>query len=158
MQAMIPFALLPIPPKVSKQRAAQTEDQCDMNRRILYGVLQQIFQPMCGAVSNGIEMSCSDGTLRRCYPILAAWLADHEEHLTLHNLTQNCCPKCMVNPKCLGKIQKFLPRNHLNYQEMIAHHNRTRDPWVITDLAAVGLKGLYNGFWALSHVQLCEIR
>ena len=156
-KAMILLALLPVPPKLSKQSAAQTEDQRDMNRRILHAVLEQIFQPMCGAGSNGIEMSCADGKVRRCYPILAAWLADHEEHVTLHNLARNCCPKCEVNPECLGELQVFPPRNHLNYQEKIAHYNRAHDPSAITDLAAVGLKSLYNGFWALPRVQLSEI-
>ena len=102
-------------------------------------------------------MSCFDGKVRRCYPILAAWLADHEEHVTLHNLARNCCPKCEVNPECLGELQVFPPRNHLNYQEKIAHYNRAHDPSAITDLAAVGLKSLYNGFWALPRVQLSEI-
>ena len=112
---------------------------------------------MCGAESNEIEMSCSDRKVRRCYPIRAAWLADHEEHVTLHNLARNCCPKCEVNSECLGKLQEFPPRNHLNYQEKIAHCKRTHDPSAITELAAVGMKSLYNGFWALPRVQLSEI-
>ena len=75
----------------------------------------------------------------------------------LHNLAWNCCTKCEVNPECLGELQEFPPRNHLNYKTKIAHYNRTQDPSAITDLTAIGLISLYNGFWALLHVQLSEI-
>ena len=71
-KAMILIALLPVPRKFSKHSATQTEDQRNMNRRILHVVLEQIFQPMCGAGSCGIEMYYSDGKVQTAYPIFAA--------------------------------------------------------------------------------------
>ena len=119
-EAMILLAFLPIPQKFSKQIAAQTEDQHDMNGRILHAVLEQIFQPICGAGSNGIEIKYFDEKVLKCYPILTASLANHEEHVRLRNLARNCCPECKVNAERLGELQEFPRRNHLNHQERIA--------------------------------------
>ena len=95
--------------------------------------------------------------VRTCFPILAAWLADHEEHAALHNLARNCCPKCEVDPESLGELRKFPPRDHTIYQQKIASYNRTQDLSQITDLVAVGLKSLANGLWTLPRIQLSEI-
>ena len=154
---MILLALLPVPPKFTKQSAAQTDTQRELNRHILHSVLQQIFQPMCNAGENGIEMSCSDGKVRMCFPILAAWLADHEEHITLHNLARNCCPKCEVDPENLGELQKFPARNQSIYRQRIEQYNRTGNISLIADLATVGLKGLHNGFWILPRIETSDI-
>jgi len=60
--AMILVALLPVPPKFSKQqKAAQAEKQRDINRLILHSVLEQVFQPMCGPGQRGIDLPCADG-------------------------------------------------------------------------------------------------
>ena len=154
---MILLALLPIPPKFTKQTAAQTDAQRERNRHILHSVLEQVLQPMCSAGEEGVEMSCSDGKVRRCFPILTAWLADHEEHVTLHNIARNRCPRCEVSSENPGELQEFPLRNHSIYQQKIAQYNCTGDLSTITDLAFVGLKSLYNGLWTLPRIEISDI-
>lgn len=59
--AMILVALLPVPPKLKGQKAAQVDAQRDVNRRILHSVLEQVFQPMRSPGQHGIELACADG-------------------------------------------------------------------------------------------------
>ena len=60
--AMILVALLPVPPKFSKQqKAAQMDTQRDINRQILHLVLEQVFQPLCDPGKHGIDLPCADG-------------------------------------------------------------------------------------------------
>ena len=89
--------------------------------------------------------------------MLAGWLADHEEHVALHNLARNCCPKCEVDPQSLRELRKFPPRDHTVYQQKIANYKRTQALSQITDLAAVGLKALTNGLWTLPRIRPSEI-
>ncbi|KAF8429990.1 hypothetical protein BGX38DRAFT_1104985 [Terfezia claveryi] len=35
---------------------------------------------------------CGDGKVRRCIPILSAWLADHMENVNIHGIKTNHCP------------------------------------------------------------------
>ena len=92
-------------------------------------------------------------TVRRCFLVLAGWLADHEEHPALHNLDLNCCPKCEVDPQSLGELRKSLPPDHTVYQQKITNYKDTQDLLLITDLAAVGLKALTNGLRTLPWIQ-----
>jgi len=38
------------------------------------------------------QLTAPDGTLRRCFPILAAWIADLMENVALHEIKSNVCP------------------------------------------------------------------
>ena len=58
--AMILIALLPVPPKLTKQKAAQMDAQRDANRHILHAVLEQVFQSTCSPGQHGIELPCAD--------------------------------------------------------------------------------------------------
>ena len=59
--AMILVALLPVPPKFTKQKAAQIDAQRGVNRHILHSVLEQVFQPLHIPGQHGIELPCADG-------------------------------------------------------------------------------------------------
>jgi len=41
-------------------------------------------------------MDCADGKIRRCFPILSAWIADHAESAALQGIGSKSCPKCEV--------------------------------------------------------------
>jgi len=81
--AMILLALLPICAKFTRNTTAQDDAQREINRHVLHSVIGQIFEPLEKPGEEGERLPCSDGKLRHCYPILAAWIADHEEHVTL---------------------------------------------------------------------------
>jgi len=41
-------------------------------------------------------MECVDGKTALFFPVLAAWIADHAEHTTLHGIGSRSDPKCHV--------------------------------------------------------------
>ena len=53
-------------------------------------------------------VECADLQQRRCYPILAAWLADHMEYIEIFNIKKDCCPVCEVTMDQLGMSAKEL--------------------------------------------------
>ena len=73
---------------------------------ITAGTLQGVFQLFSGLVkataSEGVPIDCADGKIRRCFPILSGWIANHMEHVLLHGIKSNACPKCEVPTEDLG--------------------------------------------------------
>ncbi|KAF8594669.1 hypothetical protein BDV93DRAFT_420039, partial [Ceratobasidium sp. AG-I] len=55
------------------------------------------------AGSDRMEMECSDGWVRRCFPILGAYIADHPEQCLVACVKQNLCPGCRAPLKELGE-------------------------------------------------------
>ncbi|KAF8435241.1 hypothetical protein BGX38DRAFT_1074065, partial [Terfezia claveryi] len=85
MNAWIPIALLPTPPK----RLAK--------------ILSSILSPLADAQSQqGIDMVCCDEKVRKCVPRLSAWLADHMENVMIHGILTNRCPVCIAPPNEFG--------------------------------------------------------
>lgn len=155
--AMILLALLPVPPKFKSDKA-HDDQQREVNRHTLHATLEQLLSPLQAPGKNGIELSCADGKRRRCFPVLAAWIADHEEHMTLHNLARNSCPKCEVPPEQLGQLGTYPVRDHMAYQEVISRHELYGDTAPIEVLASIGLKALYNGLWNLPRISLNQLQ
>ncbi|KAL0631000.1 hypothetical protein Q9L58_010153 [Maublancomyces gigas] len=44
--------------------------------------------------------------MQKCWPILAAWLADHAEHCNLQNYKTHACLKCQIEPDDIGPLIK----------------------------------------------------
>ena len=154
--AMILLALLPVPPKFKSDKA-HDDQQREVNRHTLHATLEQLLEPLRHPGENGIDLPCADGKLRRCYPVLAAWIADHEEHVTLHNLARNSCPKCEVPPDQLGTLAAYTIRDHEAYQKRISGYELYGNTSLIEGLASVGLKALYNGLWKLPRMSMNEL-
>ncbi|KAF8415915.1 hypothetical protein BGX38DRAFT_1244983, partial [Terfezia claveryi] len=67
------------------------------------------------ACQKGYEMICADGNIRLCFPKLFCWLADHMENATLHGITSNRCPTCIIPTEKLGEYSET---------SFLEHHNR----------------------------------
>ena len=98
--AILLLALLPILPKFAKSPADKLQRQ--MNADTLQGVFKLIFEPLRDTTLEGVPMDCADEKVRRCFPILSGWIADHMDNATLHGIKTNPCPKCEVSPHELG--------------------------------------------------------
>ena len=72
------------------------------NSEVLESVFSLIFEPLEAIAKLGKEMNCADGKVRQCFPVLAAWIADHAENETLHGLKRMSCPKCEAPLERLG--------------------------------------------------------
>ena len=113
--AVLLLALLPVPPKLSKSTSAD-KHQRRINSETLQFVFQLLFEPLQAMAREGVNIDCADGKVRRCFPILSAWIADHMEHVALHGVKSNSCPKCMVLPWELGNEAKYSARDYTEYE------------------------------------------
>jgi len=99
--AILLRGLLPIPAKLAKSSRADKLQRL-INADTLRGVFEHIFATLNGAAREGAPIDCADGKIRRFFPIMSAWIADHMENITLHWIKSNTCPKCEVAPEELG--------------------------------------------------------
>jgi hypothetical protein len=88
-RAWILAALLPVPPKNPPEGKIHSWWHTAVD--IILGPLKHL--DMTGP---GCEWDCSDGKRRRCYPVLAAWLADYEEYLIISRIKKGACPICEI--------------------------------------------------------------
>ena len=113
--AVLLLALLPVPPKLSKSTSAD-KHQRRINAETLQLVFQLLFEPLQAVAHKGVNIDCADGKVRRCFPVLSAWIADHMENVVLHGVKSNPCPKSKVFPWELGKDAKYLARDYTEYE------------------------------------------
>ncbi|KAH7312778.1 hypothetical protein B0J17DRAFT_585007 [Rhizoctonia solani] len=74
-----------------------------MRRDLFHQGLASILQPLADACkSGGVEMECSDGGVRRIYPVLASYIADFPEQCKVACTKITHCPLCVCQPKTRG--------------------------------------------------------
>ena len=157
--AVLLLALLPVPPKFSKSTKAD-QYQRQVNADTLQDVFEFIFAPLQHAALDGVPIDCADGKVRRCFPILSAWAADHMENVTLHGLKSNACPTCEVPAGELGtNIKNYRARDYARY-ERYGYSNRL--PGSKSDGAHVKFRGLginlgQNVFHGLHRVSVPDL-
>lgn len=64
--------------------------------------MRLILEPLIAAGRNGILLPCADGHIRRCYPILTAYVADNPEQCLISCCMRNRCHICTVHRDSRG--------------------------------------------------------
>ena len=100
--ATVLLALLPVPPKIGDVTPLVAKQYAGMKADVHHRVLQAILQPLKDVGKDGINIECADFQTHRCFPILAAWLADHMEYVALYHIKADSCPVCEVKKDQLG--------------------------------------------------------
>ncbi|RPB06560.1 hypothetical protein P167DRAFT_610012 [Morchella conica CCBAS932] len=128
------------------------------SNRILREIIELLFDPLREAGSEGVKMDCSDGFVRRCFPILCAWIADHKENMIIHNITGNICPICKADESIFGMYimrpeptwETWRYRNlHLRFNEGETGEEE--------ELKAGGIKQTRGILWNITYVDPVQI-
>lgn len=147
-RAWVLVALMPIPPKHPKDGEIH---------RSWHGAIERILKPIAelDIAGPGYEWDCADGQVRRCYPILATWIADYQEHVILARIINGLCPVCEIPRTEMGhepssRVREFRNRDPMSYQRALERGN----PEDAEYLASIGLRGEENPFWRFP---LCNV-
>ncbi|EIW84144.1 hypothetical protein CONPUDRAFT_88466 [Coniophora puteana RWD-64-598 SS2] len=111
------------------------ENSAVASYRLFHFCMGEILRPLVEAGRGGIFMLCADGFLRRVFPILAAYIADHPEQCLVACCAQNCCPRCLVDVDRRGEEARSANRSH---------NKANTPPTFIAD----GLHPIFSPFWA----------
>jgi hypothetical protein len=104
MHANVIIVLLPVPPKFLDNK--QKDDALrKRSHQIFREVINLILFPVCQAGEQGVVIDCRDSQKRLCFCVISAWIADHKEDTTLHNIMGNLCPVCEEDESRLGNPQ-----------------------------------------------------
>jgi hypothetical protein len=105
--------------------------------------MERLLAPLAKACEEGgAEVLCTDGGIRRIYPVLAAYVADFPEQCKVACTLQSHCPSCTVKPEKRGDLGNAPPRTR---EQVIAAMNEH----AATGSAAFVRLGLYDvrPFW-----------
>jgi hypothetical protein len=109
--SVVMVALLPISIKNRLIHQKQIDEQRHTHCKVLCEVLQRVLQPLTveqypSAERGYYNVLCADGNLRRCKPVLAAWLADYHEYRDLHHLERHVSCRC----ECpMNELEDYVP-------------------------------------------------
>ncbi|KAF8600174.1 hypothetical protein BDV93DRAFT_559654 [Ceratobasidium sp. AG-I] len=62
--------------------------------KLFHACMKELVRPLEEAGKTGVDMTCGDGYIRRCYPILPAYVADNPEQTMIACCAKNRCYRC----------------------------------------------------------------
>ncbi|KAG8708171.1 hypothetical protein FRC09_001400 [Ceratobasidium sp. 395] len=79
----------------------------EAKHRLFHTCVKKILKSLEAAGRDGVEIECSDGWVRRCYPVLSAWVADYPEQCMIACCNQSSCGQCLVPHDQRGENGKW---------------------------------------------------
>ncbi|CDO76650.1 hypothetical protein BN946_scf184986.g3 [Trametes cinnabarina] len=107
--------------------------------------MAKILQPLIEAGKSSVNMICADGMVRRVFPILAAYIADHPEQCLIAYCKENRCPRCVVPHKQRGDNRQHPFRDHAQTTDILWRFSEGEEPPV--QFSKYGLCPVYKPFW-----------
>jgi len=71
--------------------------------QLFHNCMRSLLDPLREAGTNGVDIVCADGFVRRAYPILSAYVADYPEQCLVACNNERRCPRCVAEYKRLGE-------------------------------------------------------
>lgn len=123
--------------------------------KIFHACMRKLLAPLVRAGTDGVKMVCPDGKMRKVFPILGAYVADHPEQCLVTCCQENRCPQCTVDPKRRGDAT----HPHLRSPQSSLHHMRkaarSHTKPSVERCKAEGLRLIDSPFWAdLPHADI----
>jgi hypothetical protein len=91
-------------------------------RDLFHKCLKALLAPLADACKTGVEVPCADGSIRRIYPALAAYIADFPEQCKVACIKTSYCPMCTVRPDQRGDLGNSPLRNRDDVSAAMAEH------------------------------------
>jgi hypothetical protein len=121
-----------------------------LQSRLFHQCIELALKPL-KETAQGVIMTDSLGAQRRCFPVLAAYLADYPEQLLVNAAAHNTSPTTWAFGRDLGNSRPSSPRGKYEILAMIAELERSVGS---ADIAAYetaaklkGLNGVNRPFW-----------
>ncbi|TFK45508.1 hypothetical protein OE88DRAFT_1715348 [Heliocybe sulcata] len=135
--AVVLLGYLPI----SKLHCFKKENRSLQGYWLFHFAMQELLKPLIEAGREGVMMTCTDGFVRRVFPLLAAYIADHPEQCLVCCCKENRCPTCTVGWQEQGRPLTSCYRDPGESLNAIRDQDDSR-------AAQEGLRDVPEPFWA----------
>jgi len=99
----------------------------------------------------GLKWNCADGFDRHCYPLLAAWVGDNPEQVTVTEVPYGSCPMCEVSKRVTLGHSTFRPVHDSSDEHC---YSQVQDKRNIDVFPTLGVHPIRNQFW---QYHLCNV-
>ncbi|TFK88136.1 hypothetical protein K466DRAFT_489540 [Polyporus arcularius HHB13444] len=145
------FVLLGYIP-VAKFACFTDNERSEALYRFFHGCMAKMLAALKDAGSDGVTMACADGHLRRTFPILAAYIADHPEQCLVACCKENRCPRCTVPRDKRGDYSIHPLRSQRETVEIL---ERVAEGESDDEYEHLGIRPVFKPFWAdLPHTDI----
>ncbi|KAJ7718084.1 hypothetical protein B0H16DRAFT_1433489 [Mycena metata] len=118
---------------VTKLEHYSKANRSAVGHQLFHNCMRVILMPLKAAGEDGVEMDCSDGFVRRIFPILSAYIADYPEQCLVACCRENSCPRCLVNPKKRGETVNSTMRDPEETLRVLVDQSKNKFPMKFVD-------------------------
>ncbi|KAF8600791.1 hypothetical protein BDV93DRAFT_546232 [Ceratobasidium sp. AG-I] len=112
--------------------------------KLFHACMREVVRPLEDAGNEGVEMDCGDGFVRKCFPILAAYIADNPEQTMIACCAKNLCYRCICPRDQRGNLETHPDRQPSQTSDAVQAQAQGH---VSTLYTAQGLRPFGTPFW-----------